>query len=69
MIKKTHGMTYSQYRNSFNDQGGFLQAFGALTYEQAHDLADREYAPIFVKARIMDTWRKAKEKGEHKEYE
>lgn len=53
-------MTYTQYRRSFRNKDAFLRAFGSMSYEEAHKLAEKETAPVFVKACIMDTWRKAR---------
>lgn len=62
-------MTYSEYRNSFKSADEFLQAFGKMTYEEAHALAEAEEAATSTKASIMDTWRRANANSNREYYD
>lgn len=54
-------MTFSEYRDSFRSKEEFMQAFGRLTYENAHALIDAEEAAPSIKACMITTWRKVRE--------
>ena len=54
-------MTFSEYRDSFGSKEEFMQAFGRLSYEDAHALIDAEEAAPSIKACMMTTWRQARE--------
>jgi len=50
-------MTYSEFRNQYSTIRSFVDAFGALTYEDANALIDAEkICPPAIKACLIDTW-------------
>ena len=55
-------MTYSQYRAKFKSVERFEKAFGKLTEDEVHELLKDERCANFIKACVMSTWHKAKDK-------
>ena len=53
-------MTYSKYRESFDNTEDFMLAFGQLTYEEAYALIDAEESSTTMKACMMTAWKKQK---------
>jgi len=49
-------MTYSEFRNQFSSIWSFVNAYGALTYEETETLIDAEICPPSIKACLIDTW-------------
>ena len=56
-------MTYSEYRAQFNNVEEFKRAFGKLTEAEVRLLIASDNAPTFVKAAMMDTWKKIVKEG------
>ena len=55
-------MTYSQYRAKFKSVERFEKAFSKLTEDEVHELLKDERCANFIKACVMSTWHKAKDK-------
>ena len=55
-------MTYSQYRAKFKSVEKFEKAFSKLTEDEVHELLKDERCANFIKACVMSTWHKAKDK-------
>ena len=56
--KRIGPMTYSEYRAQFNSVEEFKRAFGKLTESEVRLLIASDNAPTFVKAAMMDAWKK-----------
>ena len=53
-------MTYSEYRNQFPTIQSFVQAYGALPYDEVKTLIKNDACPISVEPFLIDMWREAR---------
>ncbi len=53
-------MTYSEYRNQFPMIQSFVQAYGALTYDEVKALIKNDACPVSIESFMIETWREAR---------
>lgn len=59
--RTNRGMTYSEFRSTFESVEEFRREFGSMSFEDACALISAEHASPSIKAAMIGSWRRARE--------